>query len=213
MSELRPVQARISADARADVSMPADRWLEEHHAYLRLMIDLAEKGRTAFDVIHNNCLGGRIVPEKGPDLAILAAREAGLPLDLVGPVLDPRYFATCVKPLLGGAVRYLGHLTHDQLATQLGRASACLVTPRWEEPYCLAAAEALACGTPVAGFARGALPDLLDERCAVLATPDDVGELAAGLRGGTVVTIRRAGACRRALRRRSNGRPVRGPLP
>ena len=56
VSELRPVQARISADARADVSMPADRWLEEHHAYLQLMIDLAEKGRTAFDVIHNNCL-------------------------------------------------------------------------------------------------------------------------------------------------------------
>ena len=263
VSELRPVQARISADARADVSMPADRWLEEHHAYLQLMIDLAEKGRSAFDVIHNNCLhylpvamarlllvrmictlhtpptpwlesaiqagpcpvvfaavsrhtalawrhaipkirvisngvdlarwrpgpgggpvlwAGRIVPEKGPDLAILAAREAGLPLDLVGPVLDPRYFATCVKPLLGGAVRYLGHLTHDQLALRLGRASACLVTPRWDEPYCLGAAEALACGTPVAGFARGALPDLLDERCAVLATPDDVGELAAGLR-------------------------------
>ena len=27
VSELRPVQARISAEARADVSMPADRWL------------------------------------------------------------------------------------------------------------------------------------------------------------------------------------------
>src|SRR5207244_12089539 len=60
--------------------------------------------------------------------------------------------------------------------------------PRWDEPYCLAAAEALACGTPVAGFARGALPDLLDERCAVLTTPDDAGELAAGLRAAVRVS-------------------------
>jgi len=271
--ELRPARARISAGARADVSMPPDRWLQEHHAYLQLMIDLAEKGDAAFDVIHNNCLHylpvamarllpvrmistlhtpptpwlesavqagpcpvvftavsrhtaqawrqaipkirvisngidltrwrpgpgggpvlwlGRIVPEKGPDLAILAAREAGLPLDLVGPVFDRRYFATRVKPLLGGAVRYLGHLAQDQLATLLGRASACLVTPRWDEPYCLAAAEALASGTPVAGFARGALPDLLDERCAVLTRSDDIGELAAGLRAA--VRLSRADA-------------------
>ena len=78
-------------------------------------------------------------------------------------------------------MRYLGHLTHDQLAVRLGRASACLVTPRWDEPYCLVAAEALACGTPVCGFARGALPELLDEQCAVLVEPDDVEALAAGL--------------------------------
>ena len=74
-----------------------------------------------------------------------------------------------------------GHLTHDQLAVLLGRASACLVTPRWDEPYGLVAAEALACGTPVCGFARGALPELLDEQCAVLVEPDDVEALAAGL--------------------------------
>lgn len=273
VTELRPARMRISAAARADVSMPPDLWLEEHHAYLRLMIELGARGGVAFDVIHNNCLhylpvamapllpvrmistlhtpptpwlesavqvgpcpvaftavsthtalawrhaipeirvitngidltrwrpgpgggpvlwAGRIVPEKGPDLAILAAREAGLPLDLVGPVFDRRYFATRVKPLLGGTVRYLGHLAQDQLAALLGRASACLVTPRWDEPYCLVAAEALACGTPVAGFARGALPDLLDERCAVLTRPEDIGELAAGLRAA--VRLSRADA-------------------
>jgi glycosyltransferase involved in cell wall biosynthesis len=84
--------------------------------------------------------------------------------------------------LLGGDVRYRGHLTHDELAVMLGRASVCLVTPRWDEPYGLVAAEALACGTPVCGFARGALPELLDDRCAVLVEPDDVQALCAGLR-------------------------------
>jgi glycosyltransferase involved in cell wall biosynthesis len=260
--ELSAVRPRISDAARADVSMPPEAWLDEHHAYLRLMLELAARGRADFDVVHNNSLHylpvamastmpvpmittlhtpptpwlesavqaapcpviftavsahtarawqhaipaarvisngvdldrwrpgpgggpalwlGRLVPEKGADLAIQAARGAGQPLDLVGPIADRAYYADRVEPLLGGGVRYLGHLTHQELAVRLGRARACLVTPRWDEPYCLVAAEALACGTPVCGFARGALPELLDDRCAVLTEPDDVPALSAGL--------------------------------
>ncbi|MEP7022394.1 MAG: glycosyltransferase family 4 protein [Actinomycetota bacterium] len=260
--ELTARRPQISEAARADVSMPAKLWLDEHHAYLQVLLDLADRGHAEFDVIHNNSLhhlpvamarmvrvpmistfhtpptpwlesalqtghcpatftavsrhtaqawrhavtgirvirngvdldqwrpgpgggrllwSGRLVPEKGPDLAIAAARLAGLPLDLVGPIADPQYFAAEVQPLLGGDVRYLGHCTHEQLVTLLGSASACLVTPRWDEPYGLVAAEALACGTPVCGFACGALPELLDGNCAVLAEPNDVGALARGL--------------------------------
>ena len=135
---------------------------------------------------------GRLVPEKGADLAIQAACRAGQPLDLVGPISDRDYYAAHVEPLLGGSVRYLGHLTHDELAVRLGRARACLVTPRWDEPYCLVAAEALASGTPVCGFARGALPELLDDRCAVLVEPDDVEALSAAL--STAARLPRAAA-------------------
>jgi hypothetical protein len=46
----------ISAAARADVSMPPESFLAEHHAYLQLMLDLAERGNSDFDVIHNNSL-------------------------------------------------------------------------------------------------------------------------------------------------------------
>lgn len=260
--QLAAARPRISDAARADVSMPAQEWLDEHHAYLQLLLELAEHGRDNFDVVHNNSLHhlpvamartvpvpvistlhtpptpwlesavqagpcpviftavsrhtsrawshaipairvirngidldrwrpgpgggpaiwlGRLVPEKGADLAVRAARSAGQPLDLVGPVSDPDFYAERIEPLLGGGVRYLGHLTHDELAVRLGRARACLVTPRWDEPYCLVAAEALACGTPVAGFARGALPELLDDRCAVLVEPDNVEALSAAL--------------------------------
>jgi glycosyltransferase involved in cell wall biosynthesis len=261
--EFAAARPRLSAAARADVSMPPAEWLDEHHAYLRLLLELADRGRADFDVVHNNSLHylpvamaravpvpmistlhtpptpwlesavqaapktpvtftavsrhtsrawghllpairvirngidldrwqpgpgggpalwlGRLVPEKGPELVIRAARAAGWPLDLVGPVSDPAYYASEVEPLLGGNIRYRGHLTHDEIAVMLGRASVCLVTPRWDEPYCLAAAEALACGTPVCGFARGALPELLDEQCAVLVEPDDVQALAAAL--------------------------------
>jgi glycosyltransferase involved in cell wall biosynthesis len=260
--QLIAVRPRISDAARADVSMPARDWLDEHHAYLQLLLDLADHGLADFDMVHNNSLHylpvamartvpvpmistlhtpptpwlesavqagpcpviftavsqhtsqawkhaipasrvirngvdldrwrpgpgggpaiwlGRLVPEKGPDLAIRAARRAGQPLDLVGPVADRDYYATQIEPLLGGGVRYLGHLTHDELSVRLGQARVCLVTPRWDEPYGLVAAEALACGTPVCGFARGALPELLGDQCAVLVEPDDVEALAAAL--------------------------------
>jgi glycosyltransferase involved in cell wall biosynthesis len=260
--ELTAVRPRISSAARADVSMVAEMWLEEHHAYLQLLLELAERARGSFDVVHNNCLhylpvamarslpvpmistlhtpptpwlesaiqaapcpvfftavsthtakawqhvipalrvirngvdldrwrpgpgggplvwSGRLVPEKGADLAIRAARIAGMPLDIAGPIADRRYFAAKVEPLLGGDVRYRGHLRHEELAPLVGSASACLITPRWDEPYGLVAAESLACGTPVCGFARGALPEILDSHCAVLTRPDDVNHLADAL--------------------------------
>lgn len=262
VSELSAARPRISDAARADASMSAWEWLEEHHAYLQLMLELADRGRADFDVVHNNCLHylpvamartvpvpmistlhtpptpwlesavqaapcpviftavsehtsqawrpaipaarvirngidlnrwpsgpgggpalwlGRMAPEKGADLAIQAARRAGQPLDLAGPISDRDYFTARVQPLLGGNVRYLGHLTHGELAVRLARASVCLVTPRWDEPYGLVAAEALACGTPVCGFSRGALPELLDSHCSVLVEPDDIEALSAGL--------------------------------
>ncbi|MFI8199486.1 glycosyltransferase [Streptomyces sp. NPDC085942] len=50
-----PVHRPVLSDvARADVSMPDALVMAEHHAYLRLMLDLAREGRERFDVVHNN---------------------------------------------------------------------------------------------------------------------------------------------------------------
>ena len=121
---------------------------------------------------------GRIVPEKGLDLAIAAAEQAGLALRIAGPISDRRYFDEAIAPRLGADVRYVGHLDHRALARLIGGARAALCTPRWEEPYGLVVAEALACGTPVAAFARGGVPDIVDEHSGVLATLDDPAALA-----------------------------------
>lgn len=121
---------------------------------------------------------GRLVPEKGAELAMAAARIVGRPLDLAGPIGDEAYFRGRIEPQLGSEVRYLGHLDHRDLSTVVGRSRAALVTPRWDEPYGLVVAEALACGTPVAAFARGGIPEILSIRCGRLAAPDDAAALA-----------------------------------
>ncbi|WP_338050268.1 glycosyltransferase [Pseudomonas typographi] len=124
---------------------------------------------------------GRIVPDKGTHLAIDAARLAGVALRLAGQAPDTHYFNEQIAPRLGEGVDYLGHLGRDAVRAQLRQASVALVTPCWEEPFGLVVAEAMACGTPVAAFARGAMADLIDEHTGALAPPDDVPALAEAL--------------------------------
>lgn len=121
---------------------------------------------------------GRITPEKAPHLAIAAARRSGRRLTLAGPISDPRYFTERVAPELDDGVRYAGHLDHDQLADLVGAAAAALVTPAWDEPYGLVVAEAMACGTPVVAFARGGIPELVDDNVGRLVAADDVPAMA-----------------------------------
>jgi glycosyltransferase involved in cell wall biosynthesis len=114
---------------------------------------------------------GRLVPEKAPHLAIEAAERAVLPLVLAGPVADHAYFDAMVRPRLGPHISYAGHLATPDLVSLIGSSAAALVTPVWDEPYGLVVAEALACGTPVVAFARGGIPEVLNDPGSQLAGP------------------------------------------
>ena len=136
---------------------------------------------------------GRIVPEKGLHLALDAAKLASLPIDVAGPIGDRGYWAQEIAPRCDATVNYLGHLDHPTLRWHIARARVALVTPRWEEPFGLVAAEALATGTPVATFRRGALPDVIgDAGC--LANADDPVDLARAVREALLIDPAR---CRR----------------
>jgi glycosyltransferase involved in cell wall biosynthesis len=134
---------------------------------------------------------GRLVPEKAPHEAVDACRRAGVPLVLAGPLHDQTYFREMLEPRLGGDVRYAGHLSRDELAALVGDAAVAIVTPAWDEPYGLVASEAMACGTPVAGYARGALPEIVAGVGGVLVPPGDVPALASAV-AATAAIDRRA---------------------
>lgn len=136
---------------------------------------------------------GRLVAEKAPHHAVLAARRAGVPIVLAGPILDLAYFRESVEPLLGPDATYAGHLQQAELASLVGGAGVAVVTPAWDEPYGLVAAEALSCGTPVAAYARGGLPEVISADTGRLADPDRVDVLALAIR--EAMTLDRT-ACR-----------------
>jgi glycosyltransferase involved in cell wall biosynthesis len=123
---------------------------------------------------------GRITPNKGTALAVRAARMAGAALDIAGSVEDENYFRQEIEPMLGGAIRYRGHLEGEELRDLVAGAAALCVTPMWEEPFGLVAAEALACDMPVIAFDRGAMREVVGD-CGALIPADDVDSLARAL--------------------------------
>lgn len=136
---------------------------------------------------------GRIAPNKGTALAARAARRAGVELKIYGPIEDPEYFAQEVEPWFGESITDHGHLPAERLRSAIAESRGALVTPMWDEPFGLVAAEALSCGTPVIGFDRGALAEVVGA-CGRLVPGGDVDRLAAAI--AQVDRIDR-GACRR----------------
>ena len=110
---------------------------------------------------------GRLVPCKGPDVAVAAARRAGLPIRLAGSVhpLDttPEWRATLAAALGRRGVQNLGPVGGARKMELLGGARALLMPLRWEEPFGLVMVEAMLCGTPVIAFPRGAAREIIDE--------------------------------------------------
>jgi len=126
-------------------------------------------------------VAGRISPEKGTHLAIAAARRAGMRVLLVGAVYDRAYHEECVVPLLDASVEVLGPQPRHRLAILYGRAAVALVASLWEEPFGMVALEANLAGTPVAGFARGGLPEVVGTGGGVLVDEATVDALAAAI--------------------------------
>lgn len=123
---------------------------------------------------------GRIVAEKGPHLAIDAARALGRRIVLAGRVGDAEYFRSEIDPRRGPLVSLVGPLHRRGLAALVGGSACAIVTPRWDEPFGLVLAEALMTGTPVAAFERGGVAEVLAGLPGTrLVPPDDVGALAA----------------------------------
>jgi glycosyltransferase involved in cell wall biosynthesis len=150
---------------------------------------------------------GRIEHIKGPHLAVEVARRTGIPLVIAGniPPEHQDYFEQQVRPWVDGSlVTYVGPVDDVQKNVLLGRARAFLMPILWEEPFGIVMAEALACGTPVIGLARGAVPEVVQDGVSGFVREDVEGMVEAVGRAGE---IDRA-ACRASAERSFSDRAV-----
>lgn len=113
---------------------------------------------------------GRICEEKGTHHALDVAEQTGSLIVIAGQVYPfsyhQQYFEREVRPRmehLGARARLLEQLSTDSKIALLRRARALLLPTLADETSSLVSMEAMACGSPVIAFRRGAVPEIVED--------------------------------------------------
>jgi len=110
---------------------------------------------------------GSFMDPKGIKWAIKLAEETNSKLLMSGNIEDMEFYNQDVKPHLNDKIKWIGPLsselvlTKPEVAKLMQNAKVYLMPINWYEPFGLVMAEAMSCGTPVIGFDRGAVSELI----------------------------------------------------
>jgi len=143
---------------------------------------------------------GRLERVKGAHAAIEIARLAGRRLILAGNHAtsgpEAEYFAREIQPHVDGdRIQYVGAVDDEAKNRLLGQAAALLFPIDWKEAFGIVMAEAMACGTPVIGFPRGSVPEVVAEGVTGFVCPDVKTAAAAVARIGALDRTRVRAEC------------------
>lgn len=110
---------------------------------------------------------GKYLDPKGVQNVISIAEKLDLKLKIVGNVEERDFFEILVRPHLSDKIEFIGKVSPEQTLTRqqivkLYQGAIAFLNPiNWEEPFGLVMVEALACGTPVIAFNRGAVSEIV----------------------------------------------------
>lgn len=148
--------SHASRSRLAELGLPAQR-AHTLHNFVRTaaLVDRSRAQAGGYALV-----SGRLVPEKGFDIAIAAARGAGVPLVVAGDGPDRVRLQQLAAGAEGAEVTFTGHVDPVALAGLRRGAGAVLVPSRSEDSFPYAALDALADGVPVLATSYGGLPEL-----------------------------------------------------
>lgn len=111
----------------------------------------------------------KLSPTKGAHIALKLATELNKKILLVGLVQKDnlplyQYYLDQIQPFLSKPlVTNIGETTIENKVGLLRRSRFFLFPVSWEEQFGLVMIEAMACGTPVIAYARGSVPEVLED--------------------------------------------------
>jgi len=107
---------------------------------------------------------GRISRDKGTDIACQLAKKVQKKLIIAGivPPEEEKYFNQKVKPDIDGKqIKFIGPVGPKEKNEILGKAQALVHLINFEEPFGFTLIEAMATGTPIIGFNKGAVAEII----------------------------------------------------